>query len=66
MNELMDLNFYNQIKEILVNARSQVYAAANSAMVQAYWSIGKSIYEQQGNLSVRNTGSCSCRIYRTS
>lgn len=44
----MDLNFYNQIKEILVNARSQVYAAANSAMVQAYWSIGKSIYEQQG------------------
>ncbi len=48
MNELMDLNFYNQIKEILVNARSQAYAAANSAMVQAYWSIGKSIYEQQG------------------
>ena len=48
MSELMDLNFYNQIKEILENARSQVYSAANSAMVQAYWSIGKSIYEQQG------------------
>ena len=48
MNELLDPRFYNQIKEILENARNQVYSAANSAMVQAYWTIGKSIYEQQG------------------
>lgn len=48
MNELMDTRFYEEIKSILESARNQVYSAANSAMVQAYWSIGKSITEQQG------------------
>ena len=47
-NELMDMNFYNQIKEILSNARAKVYSAANFAMVEAYWEIGKSIVEKQG------------------
>ncbi len=49
MNELMDAGFYNHIKEILETARNQVYSVANSAMVRAYWSIGKSIVEQQGD-----------------
>lgn len=49
MNELMDSSFYNQIKEILETARNNVYTAANSAMVQAYWNIGRSIVEKQGN-----------------
>ncbi|MCD7725434.1 MAG: PDDEXK nuclease domain-containing protein [Clostridiales bacterium] len=44
----MDTGFYNHIKEILESARNQVYSTANSAMVRAYWSIGKSIVEQQG------------------
>lgn len=48
MNELMDTRFYEEIKSILKGARNQAYSAANSAMVQAYWSIGKSIVEQQG------------------
>lgn len=48
MNELMDIRFYEQIKSILEGARNQAYSATNSAMVQAYWSIGKSIVEQQG------------------
>lgn len=48
MNELMDDRFYEQIRSILETARNQAYSAANSAMVQAYWSIGKSIVEQQG------------------
>lgn len=48
MNELMDTRFYEQIKSILEAARNQAYSAANSAMVQAYWSIGKNIVEQQG------------------
>ena len=48
MNELMDARFYEQIRSVLENARNQAYSAANSAMVQAYWSIGKSIVEQQG------------------
>ena len=48
MNELVDLSFYNQIKEILVTARQKVYATANFAMVEAYWNIGKRIVERQG------------------
>ena len=48
MNELMNADFYNQIRTILEAARSRVYTAANTAMVQAYWNIGKRIVEQQG------------------
>lgn len=47
MNELMDPRFYEDIKSILENTRNQVYSVANSAMVQAYWNIGKNIVEQQ-------------------
>ena len=48
MNQLIDLEFYNHIKEILTTARNRVYHTANSAMVRAYWEIGKSIVEKQG------------------
>ena len=48
MNELIDIKFYSQIKSILESARGQVYKAANSAMILAYWQIGKNIVEQQG------------------
>ena len=48
MNEIMSTGFYSQIRAILQSARSRVYASANSAMVQAYWNIGKRIVEQQG------------------
>ena len=48
MNEIMDIQFNNHIKEILTSARNRVYSAANFAMVEAYWNIGKSIVEQQG------------------
>ena len=48
MNEIVDLQFYTQIKDILSTARSKVLAAANFAMVEAYWHIGKSIVEKQG------------------
>ena len=48
MNEIIDLQFYSRIREILATARSKAYAAANFAMVEAYWNIGKSIVEKQG------------------
>ena len=51
MNEIMDLQFYEQIKNILTAARNKVYSAANFAMVDAYWHIGKSIVDQQGGES---------------
>ena len=51
MSEIMDLQFYSHIKEILATARSKAYSAANSAMVEAYWGIGKSIVEKQGGVT---------------
>ncbi|MCL1940249.1 MAG: PDDEXK nuclease domain-containing protein [Desulfovibrionaceae bacterium] len=48
MNEILGLQFYTQIREILVAARNKVYSAANFAIVEAYWHIGKSIVEKQG------------------
>jgi hypothetical protein len=38
---------YSSIKEILQSARSQAFYAVNSAMVKAYWEIGRVIVEQE-------------------
>lgn len=48
MNKVVDLAFYEQIKEIMTAARQRVYTTANFAMVEAYWNIGKRIVEKQG------------------
>ena len=45
----MNQNFYEGIKNILTTARNKVYQTANFAMVEAYWNIGKSIIEEQGD-----------------
>lgn len=45
---LVNQNFYNEIRNILLSARNKVYRTANFAMVEAYWNIGKSIIEEQG------------------
>lgn len=57
MNEILDVQFYIQIKSILECARTKVYSAANSAMVEAYWSIGKSIVDKQGGEEKAEYGS---------
>ncbi|MCD7775287.1 MAG: DUF1016 N-terminal domain-containing protein [Clostridiales bacterium] len=41
-------NAYLSIRGYVVNAQRQVYSAVNNAMVDAYWNIGKSIYELCG------------------
>lgn len=56
-NKIMDSTFYNQIKDILSSARAKVYSAANFAMVEAYWEIGKSIVEKQGGNATAEYGS---------
>jgi len=33
--------FYSDIRQILQSSRNKAYAAVNTAMVEAYWSIGK-------------------------
>lgn len=40
-------NLYNEIKAIIEESRNNVYRAANFAMVQAYWHIGKLIVEEE-------------------
>jgi len=42
---------YKRISDILISARSSAWQAINSAMVSAYWEVGKAIVEeeQQGN-----------------
>ncbi len=41
-------NLYSQISQILKEARTKVAATVNTAMVQAYWQIGKLIVDAQG------------------
>ena len=44
----IDNQFYNNIKEVLEQARKRVYRNIQSEMVLAYWQIGKMIVEKQG------------------
>ncbi len=39
---------YLSIRGYVIDAQRQVYSAVNAAMVSAYWSIGKAIYEVCG------------------
>ena len=45
------LNFYTEIKNVLLTSRNQAYHAVNFSMVQAYWNVGRIIaeHEQAGN-----------------
>ena len=40
-------NYINEIKKILKNARQKAYTAINSAIVEAYWEIGRRIVEEE-------------------
>ncbi|NME71921.1 DUF1016 N-terminal domain-containing protein [Flammeovirga aprica] len=42
-----ETNFYSEIKKILASAKTKVNSVVNSAMVEAYWSIGKRIVEEE-------------------
>ena len=39
---------YSSVRGYIVEAQQQVYRAVNSTMVEAYWKIGKEIYEAGG------------------
>ncbi|MCZ2102481.1 MAG: PDDEXK nuclease domain-containing protein [Chitinophagales bacterium] len=43
------MNYILEIKTILAQARQKAYSAINSAMVEAYWNIGKRIVEEEQN-----------------
>lgn len=42
-------DYISEIKQILAQARHKAYVAVNSAMVEAYWLIGKRIVEEEQN-----------------
>lgn len=39
---------YHSVRGYVVEAQKQIYRSVNSAMVEAYWKIGKEIYEACG------------------
>ena len=47
VNDLSTTSFYSDIRRILEASRQKVYTAVNSAMVEAYWQIGKRIVEEE-------------------
>jgi len=42
-------SYISEIKQILASARQKAYSAINTAMVEAYWQIGKRIVEEEQN-----------------
>ena len=42
---------FKNVRAILAKARAAVYTAANTAMVEAYWNVGREIVEKQGGAS---------------
>ena len=45
--DLQTVTFFEEIRSILQHARQNAYAAVNSAMVEAYWQIGRRIVEEE-------------------
>ena len=41
-------DLYSQVRGVIAEARRYVHAAANTAMVKAYWLVGKMIVDRQG------------------
>ena len=48
-NISINTTFYDDVRQILLSARSKAYRAVNTAMVEAYWLIGKRIVEEEQN-----------------
>ena len=46
-NSISKTSFYSDIRRILQSARNRAYTAVNTAMVDAYWHIGKRIVEEE-------------------
>jgi predicted nuclease of restriction endonuclease-like (RecB) superfamily len=53
MSELQKIEFYQNIRSLIVEARRKTWAVANSVMVQTYWHIGRMIVEEEQGGSAR-------------
>ena len=62
-SSLPQSEIYSSVQSYIINAQRQVYSAVNSAMVRAYWNIGKLIYETSGESDIENMVSRFCSTY---
>ena len=46
--EAVEDELYKNVRSYIAKARRKVYAVANTAMVDAYWNVGREIVEKQG------------------
>ncbi len=53
MSELTKVDFYQNIKRLVEEARRKTYVAVNSAMLHTYWNIGRMIVEEEQGGSAR-------------
>lgn len=49
--ESVENELFKNVRAIIAKARAVVYTAANTAMVEAYWNVGREIVEKQGGAS---------------
>ena len=54
--QYLDNTFYQDIKNLILNARKRVYTNIKYEMVVAYWNIGKMIFKKQDEQSRANYG----------
>ena len=54
--ESVEKELYENVRSILAKARATVYVAANTAMVEAYWNVGRLIVQKQGGASRASYG----------
>lgn len=47
-NSIINQETYTVVRGYVIAAQNQIYSSVNSAMVSAYWNIGKQIYEACG------------------
>lgn len=40
---------YQELRGYVINAQSKIYNAVNTAMIEAYWKIGKKLYDTCGD-----------------
>ncbi len=57
LKELQEETVYQSIRNTLINAQNNIARTVNSEMVNAYWNIGKYIYEAQGRKERAEYGS---------
>ena|GEM_PF-3477144 len=60
--EYLDNNFYEEVKDVLEQARKRIYRNIQNEMILAYWQIGKMIVERQGGVSRAKYGDGLIRI----